>query len=208
MYLLFNLRRGLAALILAVGVLSASAAKNEEFDPYTADIELNIKTPEVSAKHHAAVVSAMANLMRTFKGAGYSVEAVRNGEVILVTIPCSKLFAPNSVVLSEKASSQLSPLVPYVKRHDNYKVVVAVHADNTGDTGYSDRITADRASAIDDFFSRETGLGEDSGLIPYGLGSDEPVASNAGIANRAANRRVEIYFIPTKEYIDKAQKRK
>lgn len=45
-------------------------------------------------------------------------------------------------------------------------------------------------------------------MIPYGLGYDEPVAPNTGVANREKNRRVEIYFVPTKDFIDKARKKK
>ena len=123
----------------------------------------------------------------------------------MVTVEASKLFRANSTVLREGAAAVLQPLVPYLKRTDNYKIVLAVHSDDTGDAEYSDRLTADRASAIDSFVASKTGGGE-SNIIPYGLGSDEPVASNAGIRNRAANRRVEFYFIPTEEFISKVKK--
>lgn len=208
MSLLQYFRRGVAATLIAAVAFGSYATTDDIFDPFTASIEENIKTPAVTNKQHMAVVSAMAQLVEALKNMGYTTSTVRNNEVVLVTISCSKLFAPNSSTLKENASSQLHQLVPYVKRTVNYKVVVAVHADNSGDASYSDQITADRASAIDEYFSRETGAGENSELIPYGLGADEPIASNEGIGNRAANRRVEIYFIPTKTYIDKAKNRK
>lgn len=208
MSLLRYIRRGVAATLIAAASLGAYAATDVEFDPFTASIEENIQTPAVSNKQHTAVVTAMAQLVDALKNMGYTTTTVRNDEVVLVTITCAKLFAPNSSTLKENAAKQLHPLVPYIKRSDNYKVVLAVHADNSGDASYSDQITADRAAAIDEYFSRGTGAGENSELIPYGLGSDEPVAPNEGIGNRATNRRVEIYFIPTKSYIEKAKNRK
>ena len=196
-------------LILIVAPLSSwAASKDEAFDPFEASIEENISTPAVNPKQSAAVVSAMAQLERAFKTAGYATAKVRNGEVIMVTIPCSKLFAPNASKLKADAPKQLLPLVPYVKRFDKYKVVLAVHSDNTGDEQYSDRLTADRASAVDDYFAHEASLPDEAGIIPYGLGADEPVAPNTGIKNREANRRLGVYFIPTAEYIEKIRSRK
>lgn len=199
-----KLKRILATLLLAVSVAASGADNN--FDPFSANIEENIATPAVNAKASQAVVNAMSQLAKTLRGAGYKVDAVRKGEVVLVTIPCVNLFSANSVELKKDASKRLSPLVPYIKRSDNFKVILAVHADDTGDDIYAERITADRANAIDEFFFQANNR-HDTGIIPYGLGADEPIAPNTGVGNRAKNRRVEIYFVPTQQLIDKARKR-
>lgn len=193
-----------AALSLSSSVAFA-APKDDSFDPLTASIEENINNPVVGKKQKVAVANAMANVERSIKETGLAVTRVRDGEVVLVTIPCDRLFAPNSSVLREDAGQKLLALLPYVKRSDSFKVVVAVHSDDTGDAQYTDQLTADRATAVDEFFSRHTTSSE-TGIIPYGLGTDEPVAPNTGIHNRAANRRVEIYFIPTATFISKAKK--
>lgn len=193
----------LAAVAFPVAVFSAQP---ESFDPFAAGIEDNINHPKPPQKQKEILASAMQQLERTLRELGYRTTRVRSGEVVMVTIPCSTLFDPNSVELRPKASATLSQLLPYIKRSDNYKVIVAVHADNTGDEEYSDRITADRANAIDEYFVALNGK-RDTGLIPYGLGADEPVAPNTGVRNRAANRRVEIYFVPTSSYIDKIRNR-
>lgn len=201
------LYRPVCACLLALGlVLSASAAAPRDFDPLAAGIEENISYPAVPQKHREKVSAAMHSLERTLRELGYKTTRVRSGEVVLVTIPCSSLFAPNSIELKTKASGVLSQLLPYIRRSDNYKVIVAVHADNTGDAEYSDRLTADRANAVDEFFFSRNG-NKDTGIIPYGLGADEPVAPNTGVRNRAANRRVELYFVPTSTFIDKTRNR-
>lgn len=184
----------------------AAWAVDNDFDPLSASIEENINIPAVGNKQKSKLVAAQVQLERKLRAAGYKVTRVRSGEVVLVTVPVASLFAPNSVTLKESAAKSLQGLVPYVKRSDNYKVVLAVHSDNTGDAAYTDALTADRASAVDEFFYRACG-NDDAGIIPYGIGSDEPVAPNTGVANRAANRRLEVYFVPTRLLIDKAQKR-
>lgn len=208
MSLLKSLRISLtlfAAVLLAWPSTAAAKKDAEAFDPYSAGIEENIKTPAVPVKLKERVADAMTKLQQTLANGGYKTDKVRDGEVVVVTIEASKLFRANSTVLREGAGAVLQPLVPYLKRTDNYKIVLAVHSDDTGDAEYSDRLTADRASAIDSFIASKTG-GSESDIIPYGLGFDEPVASNAGIRNRAANRRVEFYFIPTEEFISKVKK--
>ncbi|MDE6135633.1 MAG: OmpA family protein [Muribaculaceae bacterium] len=192
---------------LIAGISCHAQKKNSDFDPFTATIEENLSTPAVQSKHSETVSTAMGLLLRTLRKAGYNVTGVRSGEVVMVTIPCSDLFGANSTKLKPDAGKILSPLRPYMTRTDNYKVMIAVHTDNTGDAIYADQISSERANAIDEFYFHASGDNE-TGFIPYGLGADEPVASNAGIASRAKNRRVEIYFVPTTQFIEKARKNK
>ena len=198
--------RILSSIVLVAWCMTTTAQKKTDFDPATASIEENIKTPEVPEKQRNAVVAHMDNLRDELKEAGYEASLVRSGEVVMVTIPCSTLFSPNETSLSSKASAKLSGLRHFVSRREDFKVVIAVHSDNTGDAVYADRLTADRANAIDEYFYKEDSHRE-TGIIPYGIGSDEPLADNHGRANRAKNRRVEFYFIPTQEFIKNARKR-
>ena len=185
-------------------ILVVHGEKHSDFDPFSADIESNIKYPVVSSRQSSAVVNAMSAVCKVLKNAGYAAETVRNGEVVMVTIPCSKLFAPNSTELMATAGEVLRGLNPYVKQKANFKTILAVHSDDTGAESYCDRLTGDRANAIDDFFYNYNG-NVDTDIIPYGLGSDEPLKANTSIANRAANRRVEIYFVPTESFIKNAR---
>lgn len=199
----------LAPLVLAFSACCipfvAAARDNVPFDAETATIEENISHPAVAPKHTDAVASAMTALIGRLREAGFKTVGVRSGLVAMVTIPCSEIFAPNSTEISAKGKTQLAKLRPLVDNGGNYKVIIAVHSDNTGDSRYADRITADRANAIDQYFYQATG-NTDTGIIPYGLGSDEPVAANQGSLNRAKNRRVELYFVPTEKFISENSK--
>lgn len=194
------MRRGILFAFVLAFLLPFSVTSAEPFDPFSANIEENIATPGVNPKAHGIVADAMSALTRMLRQAGYNAVGVRNGEVTMVTVAASDLFAPNSTALKSAAASRLSALIPYVRHTDRYKVIIAVHSDDTGDDTYAENITGDRANAVDDYFASH--MGGNSQIIPYGLGYDEPVAPNTGVSNRARNRRVEIYFVPTQEYIN------
>lgn len=196
-----SLRHLLSALFVSSAMVAAAA----DFDPMEAPFAVNVAQPEVPERAAEAVRRAMQPLRNVLSEAGYDVKDVRGGLVLCVTIPAAELFAPNATVLTDNAASRLRPLWPYIRRSDNYKVLVAVHADNTGDETYSDRLTGTRAEAIDDFYY-QLNNSADTEIVPYGLGRDEPLAANNTIAGRRKNRRVEIYFVPTQNFIDKARR--
>ena len=202
-----TLLRGILAVIavlwLGAGESRALPAPTPpETDEMSLTISENINTPEIPKRRKAAVAAAMAAEGRALAGKGYSVKTLRDGEVLMLTIPCSELFAANSIELKPGAAKLLSPLSSYAAASGVYKLLVAVHSDDTGDDLYCDRLTADRANAIDAFFEKSGPKGA-SAVIPYGLGRDEPAGSNASIELRRKNRRVEIYIVPAAGYLKK-----
>ncbi len=158
-------------------------------------IDDNIATPEVPRKAKQYVAAAMDQLRRHMIKNKYTVESLRDGEVIEITIPCAELFAPGEVELKANAAELLRPFGLVVREPQKYKVLVAVHTDDTGDDMYSDSISAARANAVDDCLWQIAGE-RDTNVIPYGIGKDEPRVSNATRPGRAQNRRVEIFIIP------------
>lgn len=132
------------------------------------------------------------------------VEAFRNKEVLLVTIPAHLLFEPNETVLRSGAQEYLAPIRRYLKDPDMFRVMLVMHTDNTGSEEYRDRITLDRVNAVFDWF-------EDSGsntqyLFSYALGDEMPLKPNDSMENRRQNRRLEIYLVPGKKMVEQASK--
>lgn len=189
----------LAVLLLMLLASTAQAAAPESVDESGMTLQENIAYPAVNPKKAEKVRAAMEELVKKMRGQRLTVDTERDGEVVCVTIPAAALFRANGRVISPEGRKVLSALERYVGKHEYFKVLVAVHTDNTGDEKYADEITDDRANAIEDYFIHE--CGRDINLIPYGLGFDEPVASNATLKGRAANRRVEFFFVPTVTYI-------
>lgn len=135
---------------------------------------------------------------------GCNVESLRNREVLLVTIPASKLFGPNSRSLLPSASTYLAPFRRYLKDPDMYRVLIVMHTDNTGDEQYRSELTSARADAVFDWFMK---TGSDTRyLFPYSLSDDMPLKPNTSVADRAANRRLEIYLVPGTKMIEQAKK--
>ncbi len=133
-----------------------------------------------------------------------TVEAYRNKEVLLVTIPAHLLFNPNETHLKQGAADYLAPIRRYLKEPDMYRVMLVMHTDNTGSEPYREQLTADRVNTVFDWFE---GSGSDTRyLFSYALGDDMPLKPNDSMDNRRKNRRLEIYLIPGTKMVEQAKK--
>lgn len=135
---------------------------------------------------------------------GCTVEALRNKEVLLVTIPASMLFGPNATELLPTAGEFLAPFRRYLKDPDMYRVVMVMHTDNTGSEQYREELTNARADSVFEWFDK-SGVNT-SYLFPYALSDTMPLAENTSVADRAANRRLEIYLVPGTKMVEQAKK--
>lgn len=133
-----------------------------------------------------------------------TVETYRNKEVLLVTIPASKLFLPNDNVLRPEAETLLAPLKRYLKDPDMYRVLLVMHTDNTGSVQYRDNITEKRVQAVGDWFDEQGA--DTSYLFTYPYGDEMPLVENNSMTNRERNRRLEIYLVPGKKMLEQAKK--
>lgn len=143
---------------------------------------------------------------RKDKNSNCNVENIRNKEVLLITIPASDLFGPNSTTLLEDADKYLEPIKRYLKQPDVWRVMLLMHTDNTGSPGYRKKITEDRALAVTEWFENQPGL-DTSYLFPYAMSDDQPLngCPNNNMDNRAKNRRLEIYLVPGEKMVEQAK---
>lgn len=154
----------------------------------------DIHTPQIPKGQRVAIREYMLSQARRLKDAGFKVETMRKGEVVIVTLPTDDLFPPNDSVLYENVEGRLKRFVTYLKTPGMYKVVLAAHSDDTGSETYQLNLTEARILALYDFFERY--VTDASSLIGYPLGGIKPLAPNDTRSRRAANRRVEIYIVP------------
>lgn len=197
------MRKALTLLVFGLFVF-ASVFSDTPIDSFDLSFGENIEQPVIGKKAAGPIKDHMkqisATLSKHFKG----VSLQRNGEVVMVSIPCSSLFYPNRSELKESGKKYLRPFLNLLKYPTMYKIVVAVHSDNTGEENYRFELTDARAAAIDDFLCAESGE-QGENVIPYGLGSDESLVPNNSVKNRAVNRRVELYIIPEYQMIERAK---
>lgn len=135
---------------------------------------------------------------------GCTVETFRNKEVLLITIPASRLFTPNETTLRPGAAALLNPIKRYLKEPDMYRVLMVMHTDNTGSEAYRERLTEERSKAVADWYSDQ---GADTTyLFPYAFSDDMPLVENNSMSNRERNRRLEVYLVPGKKMLEQAKK--
>lgn len=158
-------------------------------------VDENLQTPAVPSKLVIGAQSAMAGFATRLQRSGYEVDlSERDGMVLMVTVPASELFAPNDTIISHSAPQKLKPLAQPLRVPDKYKLLVVVHSDDTGSEEYLYDLTRARADAIRNWIA-DQGIPVDA-VVPYGLGYDEPISVEVSRKGRAANRRVEFYYVP------------
>ena len=190
-----------AALIFAASLFAPFASAQSLNDAYFEEMQNlslseNITSPKVPERSHASLKSSMHSLAVEIAKRGYKVETMRKGEVVIVTIPTDNLFAPNDTLLIDGAAERhLAPITAYLNRPGKYKFLLAVHSDDTGSEEYTIDLTTKRVEALYAWFDARNSSSSRY-VFGYPMGDTSPILPNNTRANRAANRRLEIYIVP------------
>lgn len=190
---------GLAVLPMAVSAKSSIEKYHDEIAELSVDA--NLASPEIPKKHVEEAKTRMADLLARLRKSGFTADAdERDGLVVTMTIPAGELFLPNDTLIAPHGVKPLMTISRHLKVPDYYKVLVTVHSDDTGTEEYLNLLTRARADNIVNWFEKQGFRTE--GVIPYGMGFDEPVSVEPSRSARALNRRVEIYFVPGPQMIE------
>lgn len=172
------------------------------------DLSDNIVTPVVPTDLKERIIDYQGQVANSIKSK-YTIDLTRDDEVFVVCIPTDDLFLPNDTLFNKYAASKIEPLLKLMKNPFMYKIVIAVHTDDTGSEAYRNILSTARIYTIYDWFIDKIDQGvlsEDLIIIPYAMGSTDPIFENNTRANRKENRRLEIFFIPGPEMIKLAEK--
>lgn len=180
--------------LLAIAPCCFGQKTDDSSSIYSLTKQKNTLVPEVPSKQREAVRNYMHREAQALKKMGYKVETERNGEVIVVTIPASILFAPNESELLKEGTRKIEPLLSYLKSEDRFKMLLAMHTDDTGSEIYKTRLSEQRLQSVMEYV--ESNAAYPSRLVGYALADDEPLAPNDTRSHRALNRRLEIYIVP------------
>ena len=179
------------------GSVSAQVSGETEAVALPADeltLEQALSIPEVPSKQNAFVKGYMKREALALHKAGYKVETMRKGEIVIATIPTDRLFAPNDTVLLQTAPSLLKPFLPYFKVSGRFKVILALHTDDSGSDNYLTGLAEKRIVALYDYF--DTNAADARALTGYPMAANEPLKENTSRDNRSENRRLEVYIVP------------
>ncbi|WP_302984111.1 OmpA family protein [uncultured Muribaculum sp.] len=178
-----------------------------ETDPHDYSLDENLLVPAVPQKLHDAVTRHINSTAKKLAQRKLEkIETLRNGEVIVATIGTDGLFAPNDTIPRKEADELLRPYYNLLNLPGYYKIVMALHTDNTGSEQYTDYLSEARINEIYNLMASHTD--NEGQLIPYALGASDPLLPNDSQNNRATNRRLEIFIVPDKLLIEMARTHK
>ncbi len=108
---------------------------------------------------------------------------------ILNTALTGLKFETGKATIVKSSYKVLDKVVEVMKTHNEYKLDIAGHTDNSGDAAKNLALSKDRAEAAKNYLISK-GIAE-SNLTANGFGSEMPIGDNKTAAGKAKNRRVE-----------------
>jgi len=126
--------------------------------------------------------------------AGTGVGITNTGSQLRVILPEGVTFRTGSSVVDPGFRPALRTVSDSLRQYPSSTVRVVGHTDNVGSAAYNLQLSQERAMAV----ARElvsTGTAA-SRITVSGRGFAEPITSNATVAGRAQNRRVEVVITP------------
>lgn len=122
------------------------------------------------------------------------VQITNTGDRLIVTLPQDILFATDSFTVRPDLQRDLRTVAGNLQAYPDSTIQIIGHTDNTGDAGYNQTLSVQRANAVADVLL-ESGV-PIGRITTVGRGEDQPIASNLSPEGRALNRRVEIVILP------------
>lgn len=125
---------------------------------------------------------------------GTGATLTRRGNDLVLELPADVTFAYDKADIQPRFYGTLSAVANTLQDYRATDVEIIGHTDSIGSDDYNLGLSERRGRSVADFLVQRAA--DPSRLVVEGMGKSEPVASNATISGRAANRRVEIVFHP------------
>ena len=114
--------------------------------------------------------------------------------LLRVTMTGQTAFEFDSSTIKPGFYNTMNTISDIVNRYGKTHLVIVGHTDSTGSESYNRQLSLKRAGSVEQYLLNK-------GVIPqrlsvYGLGEEQPRASNATEQGRRLNRRVEIIIEP------------
>ena len=122
----------------------------------------------------------------------------QQGEALLVAFPGDVLFDTGSSSLAPGAFSRLDQLADTLNRYPDTDVVVKGHTDAEGSEASNQVLSEQRSDSVRRYLIDKGGVAP-ARVKSIGFGESMPLVSNATLAGRQQNRRVEIELRPNQQ---------
>lgn len=194
-------------LLFAIGTVQTHSQSTASNGTSTLPFDTNLSTPAVPQKDSQSVARHMESIRKKFREKNIDAQSRRNGEIIMISMPINTLFAPNSDLLLRDAPSALGIFRQAFMHPESYRVVMAVYGDDSGDRQYTTALNERRAKSLKTAVTKLIGNDvRNPNIDYYWFGNDANIVPNNSIANRAKNRRVDVYIIPETHLIQTARR--
>lgn len=143
-------------------------------------------------------------LEQSLKDANVQETTDANGlKAIRVTFPGGILFQTGKWAINATAQQELRNFAASLKQNDLTDVRIYGYTDNTGSMAANEKVSTNRANAVEQFLEAQ-GVAANR-LEAKGLPMQDYLNDNATAADRAQNRRVEIYIYASEAMIKAAE---
>jgi outer membrane protein OmpA-like peptidoglycan-associated protein len=122
------------------------------------------------------------------------VSVQRQGDNLALIISGGDSFASNSARLRPEIDSVLNAIAQVLEEYRDTRIIISGHTDDAGEAVYNQQLAEWRGRAVSRFFT-ESGVAV-ARIVIIGYGESQPIADNATVEGRAANRRIEILLEP------------
>lgn len=124
---------------------------------------------------------------------GTGVRVVKDGQMVVLVMPGNITFDTNKANIKSNFKPVLDSVAKVINEFDQTRVQITGYTDNTGTAAINNKLSAERANSVATYLKLR---GVASGrIMASGMGSSNPIATNATAAGREQNRRVEISLI-------------
>lgn len=147
------------------------------------DQALTRLTPDLPLEMRLQVQGLLVDLGAKIEGGG-----------LKVTVPGGDLFAINSETIESTAYDALAKVAELIDAYDDHEVMIVGHTDSIGEEAYNRALSRRRAELVKEFFIDNFEI-EPQRLAIEGRGESQPIATNATVDGRQANRRVDVVIL-------------
>lgn len=127
-------------------------------------------------------------------------EVYKQGRTLVIRLRGLE-FSPGTAVLKGSNFALLSKVQNVIAKFEHGSVIVEGHTDSDGGKLLNDKLSADRAEAVKQYFVANN-QGQPLEIKSVGYGFQKPLSSNKTPAGRAQNRRVDVLIRPDSRQSD------
>ncbi len=133
-----------------------------------------------------------SKLREQLRGTGVSVTRV--GDELVLNMPGNLTFDTNQSAIRPSFYAALNSVTLVLKEYPKTIIEVSGHTDSTGSDALNQTLSDNRAMSVASYL---TAQGVDQRrVLAQGFGKRSPIADNATVDGRQANRRVELRLVP------------